>query len=867
MSYLDLSHRLFALFLLIVIVSYTVAQAQTAEEANRDSARVEQVRYTSEFVWSQTPATDLSAPGQRTVSLSSCPGGVKGDQPEYWVYISGKGAPEAVKVEGGTCKGDHRPGTLQFTTAHAHPAGYTIGSASDGLQEASIAAAAQPGNPPAPAQGGRIIVPPGSELRVHAKVSIRATSQVIDFSGSIFECYVDDSCLFIGDPKYSNHVSDVTLLNPRGRPMVVKGTKPMIETNGQVTRIINVSARAGANDATFGSYVQVDDDQAFLLDGLDSSQRSIRCDAEFCGSYVTAPGPFNVGSAVGWLKNMNISPQCHGNGVDWQSGNTLRISDSVIQGFQQFGVRTGVRRGGYGGTELDNVYMEEGRGCGIAETGAAGVIAEGAPLTVHSDRNPQGESPQFQNLGSTYYHYFIVLHHAKFGDSMPLAAGFAKTDGKTPVNVTWPVVRGVQAGGHYKVLRMVWDGKPVKPSPVGTGDWLIGTVDPASCGPARCSFKDTHAKAETFTTVNPFGGPAPYYPALDFWPGNIVLSAGNDGITLGSPAVLFIDGSTPDGIVSVSRYGDGPAVYAQSCQRGPGFALGATVYPPMECYEPGYSTLGLKRGILFQSQSPFGGAANHKGKLNFLTAGSMPSPLITWEDTAPMKTISDLWTRPVAEAGDSDTGMYAAGVQYSRANKEIRNYIGKLPDKEPQESLTALLKTFSVPVRMPKLEGITDSHVVQNLNADMVDGVRLKKLSGGRCLQSSPDGSAIVEGSCGAAADPPRVEQFTYTFFDPHNVLTTAQQVPSIYVNLAAALHITAVYCEIDSGEASINLQRDDGKQVLSAPLACSTAGALSKSIVKGAGEVAVGQKLNHVTARASGSLHRMNVVVKYTVD
>jgi hypothetical protein len=33
------------------------------------------------------------------------------------------------------------------------------------------------------------------------------------------------------------------------------------------------------------------------------------------------PRPFNVASAVGWLKNMNISLQCVGNGVDWESGN------------------------------------------------------------------------------------------------------------------------------------------------------------------------------------------------------------------------------------------------------------------------------------------------------------------------------------------------------------------------------------------------------------------------------------------------------------------------------------------------------------------------------------------------------------------
>src|SRR4051794_1177437 len=82
--------------------------------------------------------------------------------------------------------------------------------------------------------------------------------------------------------------------------------------------------------------------------------------------------------AVGWLKNLNISLQCAGNGVDWQSGNTLRISDSVIQGYAQYGVRGGTRRGGFGGLALDNLYEESG-GCSnpTGNIGQAGVIVQG----------------------------------------------------------------------------------------------------------------------------------------------------------------------------------------------------------------------------------------------------------------------------------------------------------------------------------------------------------------------------------------------------------------------------------------------------------------------------------------------------------
>jgi len=874
-----ISNKLMILSILLAMASACVGresssaptQAESAQTPSGFAAQNHAVRYTADFAWRVPFTEDLSAAGVNAVTLSACPAGVRGDQPEYWVYISGKGEGEAVKVQGGTCKGDGRPGTLSFTTTRQHPAGNSIGSASDGLQEASIAAAFKPSNPSAPVQSGRVMVSPGTELKLYARVSIRAAYQVVDFSGSVFECYMTDTCIFVGDPKNSGQFNNVTLVNPRGRPMVAGNTKPMIETNAQTTRIINLSARAAGNNGTFGAYVQVDDDQAFLLDGLDNTSRGVRCDTDFCGAYVTAPGPFNVWSAVGWLKNLNISPQCHGNGVDWQSGNTLRISDSVIQGFQQYGVRTGVRRGGYGGTELDNVYMEAGT-CG-RQMGAAGVIANGRTLTIRSDRNPQGQSPQFQNLGSTYYHYFVVASHPKLGDSMPLAAGWAKTDQKTPVNVIWPVIRGVQSGGRYKLLRMVWDEKSDKPAPMGTGNWLIATIDPSGCEPLRCTFKDTHGEGHTYTTVNMLGGPTPYYPALDFWPGTIVLG-GTDGANIGSPAQLFIDNAPHDGIVSVARYADGPTIYALSCTGLPSFGYGPTLYPAMECMDSGYSNWPLKRGLLFQSKNVNDGGAftNRKGRLNFLTLGTGPSPLVTWEDSSPIKTIGDVWHRPAAESADSDTGMYAPGIQYSRAKTEIRNYVGKLPDASPQESLTATVKTFSVPVSTPKIEGIKDKSVVANLNADMVDGVRLKKFAGGKCLESSSDGSGITEspGHCGGAPDPLKVEQFTYTFFDPHNVLTTAQLVPSIYVNLAAPLHIMEVYCEIDSGEASINLQKDDGTTkapVLLKDLPCSTRGAISKSTVKGSDLVTVGQKLDHVTVKAAGNLHRMNVVVKYTVD
>ena len=86
--------------------------------------------------WMEPKSREQSERGGRAVGEpTQCPVGVSASEPQYYVYISGSGTAEAVLVTGGTCAGDGLPGTLQFTTANSHPPGYSVGSASGGLQE------------------------------------------------------------------------------------------------------------------------------------------------------------------------------------------------------------------------------------------------------------------------------------------------------------------------------------------------------------------------------------------------------------------------------------------------------------------------------------------------------------------------------------------------------------------------------------------------------------------------------------------------------------------------------------------------------------------------------------------------------------
>ena len=135
-------------------------------------------------------------------------------------------------------------------------------------------------------------------------------------------------------------------------------------------------------------------------------------------------------------------------------------------------------------------------------------------------------------------------------------------------------------------------------------------------------------------------------------------------------------------------------------------------------------------------------------------------------------------------------------------------------------------------------------------------------------LGFGPNGKLSVSENAGPVTEVAKKlpQEFTYTFFDPNNPLTMSLQVPSVYVNRAAAFHILEVYCEIDAGSATINLQTS-GANVLSSDLACSTSGATSTSFTSGKDVIAAGQKINHVTVSTGAGLHRMNVVVKYTVD
>jgi hypothetical protein len=52
------------------------------------------IKYATDFAWVQSPSANLSSAGAKTVTLTACPPGVSGAEPQYYVYVSGTGTAE-----------------------------------------------------------------------------------------------------------------------------------------------------------------------------------------------------------------------------------------------------------------------------------------------------------------------------------------------------------------------------------------------------------------------------------------------------------------------------------------------------------------------------------------------------------------------------------------------------------------------------------------------------------------------------------------------------------------------------------------------------------------------------------------------------
>lgn len=619
------------------------------------------IRYvTPDFNWLQSPSDVLTAPGAATVTLTPCPKGVASTNPDFYVYIAGTGTPETMKVTGGTCTSGAVSGTLTGTTVNAHTAGYTVGSATSGWKEASEYAKFAPTSPTGSPQGGVITGMPGVEYDFRAPFYIESALQSIDGNGSIFQCYSTLSCIHMGDDTSSTDFTGITVRNVRLRAMAANVGG--IEDNSQGGRILNgPKIRNSATSSYFAYLVQNDNNQAEELSGLDTGTGTGwgQCTAEPCSVVVKGTGGANAG--ITYLHDSNLALSCLGNGVDWKNGNTLNITDTVIQGYPQWGVRATSGFDVNPAVSLLNVYEEVGSCSNPLGVGTAGLIVQFGRAEAKGMVGPAGKYPTLtaSSSGATQFWYTIVPRSSTLGAGSPLLLGRCLSSGAGTCAVKWYQV-GSAGTITYDVIRVVGDGS--QPGPY-VGGCLGGTVSAcgsvalavttASCTANVCSLTDD----VTANTAAYSPATATYFPVINEWSTDIVLSSASDTNNVHNGATEFFTDflGGANGSIASTAGSNTFSVFAKqcatgregnavvSCQGGDG-TLGTAIQPFISYY--GGNSGGVTGGLKGLWLGTIGNAT------------SIPATdLLTVLDSNFAKTSAGGALRATADVSDSAIGM------------------------------------------------------------------------------------------------------------------------------------------------------------------------------------------------------------------
>lgn len=131
--------------------------------ALQDAAANTLVLFSASYAFSRAPGGSLTGGTPATATLAPVPLGLNAADVGHYVELPDHGTAEAVLITGGTAVAGASTGTITFTPAHSHSAGWTVSSASVGIQEALIAAGAG---------GGGICLIPAGTFTLHATISV-----------------------------------------------------------------------------------------------------------------------------------------------------------------------------------------------------------------------------------------------------------------------------------------------------------------------------------------------------------------------------------------------------------------------------------------------------------------------------------------------------------------------------------------------------------------------------------------------------------------------------------------------------------------------------------------------------------------------
>ena len=442
----------------------------------------------------------------------------------------------------------------------------------------------------------------------------------------------------------------------------------------------------------FNEGMTILNDQAAIIDGfsaggLTSGAHSACTTANpYCGSLIYAPGPF-LNAAVLWIKHANLGLSCSANGIWDLSGNTVHISDSVVQGQPQFGMVLGNRRGGYGNITLTDVYSEGGA-CVNPDFGAnssMGLYIYGMGKWTGGE-GPQGAIPSFARGGSLTYYYWLIVTDPVHGSSAPLYFGQGSPAG-TSQEVFWPRVPSSQNGSPtYAVLRTTkYYPTPTLENCLGGSVSACGLVAKSlpQCDGLACSYMDNLKKETASASANIPGNPT-YIPDVMFWPGGLILGGGGkfqwDDHNLLAGA-LSLAGDAAPASSTPTLAGNNPTGYVQ--------ALGGNV---TLLDEKNSNTLLNTKGRVIVER-PYGSRV-YQGHY------------VTLVDSDPLANLSSATKRTTLAPSDTYIGndvpnapLNGAGLALG-APVSITEYINAAPDGDSwQERLTAIKKETRVPTQ------------------------------------------------------------------------------------------------------------------------------------------------------------------------
>jgi hypothetical protein len=314
-------------------VSQNITQAAGTQFSTNNLAGISFV--VSSYNWVQSPADNLATAGNNTIHLTPCPAGVdtsNNTSAPYAVYIAGTGTAEAAAVTGGTCSSGASTGTITVTTAHTHSAGYTVGAANGGNQEA-INVAAGSGMSHAVIQE----VPTGgannANYNIYWPVFLKASKSMLNGYGAEWACYTRSTCLMIGT--YAGGENQSTVV----------GLELQSAVNVTGAHISSVAASTGTYTITTSSnHNLIAGDWVILYYTTPVQEQEARVQVLATGltatqfEYTLGAATFSASSGFGWVAIENTAIEAETDGTRLQD---IKFNAGVGGGLFHEGVVVG----------------------------------------------------------------------------------------------------------------------------------------------------------------------------------------------------------------------------------------------------------------------------------------------------------------------------------------------------------------------------------------------------------------------------------------------------------------------------------------------------------------------------------------------